>query len=349
MKINAFLTQCVEDGVFPGATWVVGSKDRVVDQGSVGVLGEGLGPTSLDTLYDLASLTKVIVTFALMRQFEEGKVRLLDRLDYFLPAYKGHPKGCITLFELLTHTSAIPGQLQLYRHAHTREDLLEAIRWQVPRVDSPKSVFYTSKGFILLGEVISTVDGKPLDEVVHERVLSPLGMYSTFYNPSPSLLDRIAPTEYCTWRKQIVRGQVHDENAVIMGGVSGHAGLFSTAQDVAIAARNMLTGEESWDNRLFSNETIRIMTVNHTHGKGENRGLGFQIAGPDNAAGDLMSESSFGHTGFTGTSLWICPIKGLYAVLLSNRIHPNRNNEGIFRARQVFHNMVILNYSKCIA
>ena len=120
--------------------------------------------------------------------------------------------------ELLTHVSVIPGQLQLYRHAHTREDLLEAIQWQLPRADSPDRVSYTSKGYIVLGEVISAVDGASLDEVVSRRVLKPLGMRDTCFTPPERLMHRVAPTEDCPWRGKVVRGQVHDENAVVMGG-----------------------------------------------------------------------------------------------------------------------------------
>lgn len=343
--IQTFLQQCVEGGAFPGASWQIGNRNGLLEHGAVGVLGEGLGPVDVATLYDLASLTKIIVTYALMRQFEEGAVRMEDTVSYFLPPYKETDKADITLIELLTHTSTIPGQLQLYRHAHTREDLLEAIRWQLPRADSPGTVRYTSKGYIVLGEIISAVDAQPLDRIVERRVLKPLGIGDTCFNPPVERMDCIAPTEACPWRGRVVRGQVHDENAVVMGGVSGHAGLFAPVGDVAKVAAVMLDGKTS-DGSVFLNpSTIRLMTQNHTAGKNENRGLGFMLAGPGSAAGDLMSPESFGHTGFTGTSMWVDPRAGLYAVLLSNRIHPRRDNDAIFRVRQIFHNMSVLHYS----
>lgn len=346
MNIQTFFTQCVERGDFLGASWIVGREYEELEHSAVGTLGCGLGPVSLDTLYDIASLTKILVTYALMRQLQEGLVCLEDTLDIFLPSYRGHEKGSITLFELLTHTSVIPGKLQLYQHAHSREDLLGAILWQPPRADSPAKVAYTSKGYILLGEVVAAIDGASLDKVLQKRVFQPLGMTQTLFNPPEYLLPRIAPTEKCPWRGRIVHGQVHDENAVVMGGVCGHAGIFSTAPDIAKAAAIMLGGVTADGIRFFTPDTLRIMTRNYTLGKGENRGLGFQIAGPGTAAGDLMSANSFGHTGFTGTSLWVCPEKGIYAVLLTNRIHPNRNNEGIFRVRRIFHNLSILFYAK---
>ena len=346
MTTREYLRQCVAEGAFPGAAWQIGNREGVQETGTVGCLGERLGPVSPDTLYDLASLTKIIVTYALMRQLQDGLVRLDDPVSRFLPAYCGTPKAGVTLMELLTHTSAIPGQLQLYRHAHTRNNLLEAIRWQLPRADSPERVCYTSKGYIVLGEIISAVDGAGLDEVVRRRVLEPLGMRDTCFNPPDRLLARIAPTEDCPWRGKVVRGQVHDENAVVMGGICGHAGLFSTAGDTARAAGIMLDGTvPETGERFFHPAVLRKMTHNYTAGKGENRGLGFLLSGPNAPAGDLMSASSFGHTGFTGTSLWVDPEIGLYAVLLTNRIHPRRDNDAIFRVRHIFHNLSVLQFA----
>jgi CubicO group peptidase (beta-lactamase class C family) len=168
-------------------------------------------------------------------------------------------------------------------------------------------------------------------------------MEDTAYLPPPEELDRIAPTEDCPWRGRVIRGQVHDENAAVMGGVSGNAGIFSSVRDMARLAEAVLDSLEG-RGPFLRRPTARMMTANATPGGGENRGLGWMLKGPGSAAGDLMSERSFGHTGFTGTSLWIDPERRCYAVLLSNRIHPRRDNGGIFRARHIFHNLVILHY-----
>lgn len=344
-SIREYLTSCVEEEAFPGAVWMVTKDGDALDRGAVGALGQGLGPVQEDTLYDLASLTKIMVTYALMRQLEEGLVRLEDTLDVFLPRLKGHEKGGITLFEVLTHTSVLSGPGPLRPQAESKEVLLEALLRQAPRTDSPTAQ-YTCEGYILLGEALQVIDGEGLDQVLRRRVLEPLGMSHTGYNPGPELQDRIAPTEFCPWRGRVVRGQVHDEKAVLMGGVSGNAGLFGTAADVMQAMAVALTGRTSSEDRFLHRATLDAMTGNYTAGSTEHRGLGFMLAGPGAPAGDLMSSKSFGHTGFTGTCMWADPVSRLCAVLLTNRIHPTRENEGIYRARHIFHNLVVLHYGE---
>jgi CubicO group peptidase (beta-lactamase class C family) len=339
----------VEAGAAPGAAWVVGSREGILEQGTAGILGQGLGPVRADTRYDLASITKIFVTLGAMRMFEDGLLRLEDTVGRFIPAWAGdrdYPKGNISLFELMTHTSPIASLLNLFLYAHNREDMLEAIRRSVPRSDSPDTVKYTCEGYILLGEILSRIDGAPLDELIRRRVLDPLGLADTGYlppaQPPAALGERIAPTEYSAWRGGMVRGQVHDENAVVMGGISGNAGIFATAADLAKIALMMLQCGASGG--FLHRATIGLMTRNYTPGKGQHRGLGWMMAGPGAPAGDLMSSRSFGHTGFTGTSIWVDPEPGLFGVLLANRIHPTRENEKIFRVRSIFHNLIILNY-----
>lgn len=341
-SIASFLEESIAAGACPGASWVVGNREGILEQGAAGVLGEGLGPVRPDSRYDLASITKIVVTLALMRQLEEGFLRLEDTVGYFRPDFidRENNKGNITLFELLTHTSVIPSLLDLFLYAHTPEDMLLAIRRSVNRTDSPGTVKYTCEGYILLGTIVAAIDGASLDGVIRKRVLEPLGMGETGYRPAAALLDRIAPTEYSAWRGRVVRGQVHDENALVMGEVSGNAGLFSTAGDLARVAEMMLRGGD----RFLHPATIEKMIANHTPGRGQNRGLGWLLAGPGAPAGDLMSPRSFGHTGFTGTSIWVDPGYGLYGILLANRIHPSRENAKFFRVRSIFHNLIILNY-----
>ncbi|MCL2318636.1 MAG: beta-lactamase family protein [Treponema sp.] len=352
-KIQHYLERCVNEGVFPGASWVVGNLDGVQEKGSVGLLGEGLGPVKVDSIYDLASLTKIFVALALMKQLEDGLIRLEDEVKYFLPSYKTSSLGDVSLFALLTHTAPLPAGTHLYRHVHTREELLEAIRSYELRSGGETKVVYTCEAFILLGEIIAAVDAAGLDKVIRRRVLDPLGMQETCFLPSKELLPRIAPTEFCSIRGRVVRGEVHDENAMILGGVSGNAGLFSNALEMARLGEAMLvsledeaSGNARDSGALLSKASAQLMCRNHTAGMGQNRGLGWMVAGPGSSAGDLLSPSSFGHTGFTGTSLWVDPERKLYALLLSNRIHPRRDNPAIFRTRHIFHNLAVIEYGK---
>jgi CubicO group peptidase (beta-lactamase class C family) len=341
-SIKTYIGQAAAEGAFPGAAWLVGGREGVLERGAAGVLGRGLGPAEPDTIYDLASLTKIFVTLALMRQLEDGLVSLEDTVGEFLPAWRNSPKGDITIYALLTHTSPIPALSEFYRKCGSREELLEAILRGPVREDSPGRVEYTCEGFIVLGEILSAIDGTSLDLALRRRVLEPLGMEDTCFNPPAELTARIAPTEDCPWRGKVLRGQVHDENAAVMGGISGNAGLFSTVDDLAKIARALLfppAGEAPFLRRA----TVDLMTRNHTAGKGQNRGLGWILPGPGAAAaGDFMSSLGFGHTGFTGTSLWIDPGSGLYGILFSNRIHPGRDNNAIFRVRRIFHNLMAL-------
>jgi len=340
-KIKQYLKSCVAEGVFPGASWAVGNSGGVLETGSVGLLGKGLGPVNEDTIYDLASLTKIFTALSIMKQLEDGLIRLEDEIQYFLPSYKNNHLGSVTIFALLTHTAPFPGVTKHYQHAKTREELLESIRSTKPRSDS--NVLYTCDAFILLGEISSAVENASLDKIVRQRVLEPLKMTETCYNPPVSLLDRIAPTEECSWRGKLVRGEVHDENALVMGGVSGNAGLFSNIVDVQRLALAVLASLEK--GTFLHKANAELMIRNHTAGRGENRGLCWSIAGPGSSAGELMSPRSFGHTGFTGTKIWIDPDRKLYTVLLSNRIHPLRDNESIFRTRHIFDNLAILEYA----
>jgi CubicO group peptidase (beta-lactamase class C family) len=351
-KIRKYLESCTGKAgiingenpwVFPGASWVTGNAKSVFEMGGTGLLGVDLAPVTERSLYDLASLTKIPTTLALMKQLEEGLICLSDEAGYFLPSFKGSPFGAVTLFALLTHIAPLTNIASLYKRAHNKEEILEVIRTSEPRQDSPGRVLYTCEACILLGEIISAVDSSSLDEIIRRRVLEPLGMEDTCFNPPASLLDRIAPTEECAWRGHLVRGEVHDENAVVMGGVSGNAGLFSSALDMSRLAAAMLASLEG--DGFLKKASAELMTRNHTAGRGQNRGLGWMISDTGSSSGDFMSSRSFGHTGFTGTSLWIDPEREIYTLLLANRIYPNRNNvDDIYRARCIFSNLAVLEY-----
>ena len=341
--IDRLLQESAEKGVFSCATYSVGTSKEELLSGYTGKLGTGRGPAGPDTLFDLASVTKPMVAVALMKLFEQGLVCLDDPVDRFLPLFRGYAKGRIPLHALLTHTSIIHGQVQLYRTCRSKEEMLLGVLHMPPRDLTEPSVEYSSQGFMVIGEIVEAVSGLPLDEAMRTLVFDPLEMRETRYTPAKTLHARVASTEECPWRGRMVVGEVHDENAVVMGGVCGHAGLFAPAADVAKLCRAMLTGLTPDGARFLFPATIELMTKNHTKGLNLARGLGWQLKDPyGSPMGDLFSDASFGHTGFTGTSLFMDPRRDLYAVLLTNRVHPSRQGEEIVHVRHAFHNLAAL-------
>ncbi|TDF94785.1 serine hydrolase domain-containing protein [Paenibacillus piri] len=338
-----FLQRCRDRRAFSGAAYAFGTSSGLKEQGIVGTLAWDGEPVQADSLWDLASVTKPIAMLPLMLLLEQGEVCLDDGIAAFLPDYAGTDKANITLRQLLTHSGGIPGQQPLYQSAHSKETLLTAVRNLPLRSKPGTRVEYTSQGYMILGEIIEKAAGKSLDTVLRELVFEPLGMKDTMFNPPAALASRAAATEYCPWRGRLVRGEVHDENAVVLGGVAGHAGLFSTASDMALLCRELLRCGQIGNGRLLQHSTLRLMSRNHTSSLNLARGLGWQAKDADDSpAGDLFSASSYGHTGFTGTSIWMDPEKDIFAVLLTNRVHPVRSNMAIKRIRSIYHNLVVL-------
>jgi CubicO group peptidase (beta-lactamase class C family) len=324
----------VRDRVFSGAAWSIGGTGGPIARGFAGTRSWDGSPVGEDSLWDLASVTKPIVGLAVLALVERGALALADTLGDLLPGYAASPdKAGLTVAQLLTHTSGLPGATPLWRTHHTREDLLAAIR-DTPLPAPPGTrVEYSSQGFILLGLVAEAVGGRPLDVLVRELVTGPAGMRETTFAPDP---DRAVSTEECSWRGCLVTGQVHDENAVVLGAPAGHAGLFAPLTDLERLARVLLDGG------LLGPETHALMTAAHTDGLNLRRGLGWQ--GRDEVGspvGTGPGPRSYGHTGFTGTSLWIDPDAGRTMVLLTNRVHPTRTRPGIERVRHEFHDLAV--------
>lgn len=346
-KIQEFLLNCRQQKAFSGAAYVIGSASSVCEQGTIGTLRwEGGRPVESDSLWDLASLTKPLVAVALMKLFESGEFFLNDTIPHFLPEYKDSDKRDITLFQLLTHSSGIPGQQPLYHVAATPEEMMTAVLHLPLRFAPGTDVEYTSQGFMIVGRILEKIAGLPLDAAVKELLLAPLNMNNTGFLPPKSVWDHVAATEFCPWRNRMICGEVHDENACVLGGVAGHAGLFSTAGDMASFCRMLLQEGACGEKQYLNPATVRLMVKNHTPAMRLARGLGWQAKDPAGSpAGDLFSSASYGHTGFTGTSIWIDPEADLFAVLLTNRVHPSRSNDSILRIRPVFHNLAYLNFA----
>jgi CubicO group peptidase (beta-lactamase class C family) len=337
-RLERVLAEAVDQGSFPSCTY------RVLHGGTVA--GEGVfgnAPAGLNTLYDLASVTKPLVMLGIMKLFEDGRLKLDDTASHFLPQMRRPDKEAITLRQLLTHSSGIPGQQPLYQRCATRAALLEAV-YDLPLRNPPGTfVEYTSQGMMILGEIIEAITDMPMNRFLQRTFWEPLGLADLLFNPSPESAWRCAPTEDCPWRGGIVQGQVHDENAVVLGGIHAHAGLFGTAEAVSVVGQLLLNGGVYGGRRYLQPATVAVMTANHTRGLNLGRGLAWQcIDATGSPAGDLFSSDSFGHTGFTGTSIFVDPRRQIVFVLLTNRVHPSRENMGMVRVRPIAHNMVVL-------
>jgi uncharacterized protein YbbC (DUF1343 family)/CubicO group peptidase (beta-lactamase class C family) len=328
---SAALDDAVERAVredrFPGAVLLVGREGRVVHLKAYGnrALVPRTEAMTADTVFDCASLTKVVATTsAVMKLFEEGRIRLNDPVTAYLPGFQGGTSP-ITVRNLMTHFSGLRPDLDLEPEWSGYETGIRLALQDKPRTGPGARFVYSDINFILLGEIVRKVSGMPLDRFVRARIFDPLGMRETTFLPGPALLPRIAPTEAVKGRAPL-RGVVHDPTARAMGGVAGHAGLFSTATDLARFAFMMLNKGELEGARVFSPLTVDKFTEPQSPpDQSILRGLGWDIDSPYSGnRGELYPIGSYGHTGFTGTSMWIDPSTRSFVILLTNSVHPHR-------------------------
>jgi serine-type D-Ala-D-Ala carboxypeptidase len=342
-SLRAVLDRAYADSAFPGAIAVVGMTAGSVVSHSVGRLDwdHSAPPPNDSTLWDLASLTKVVaMTTAMMQLVEQGRVELDAPVNRYLPEFAGAGKDRVTVRHLLTHSSGLPSWRPLHKEAATADTAL-AIVAATPLDTVPGArMVYSDLGAILAGRIVERVSGLTLDTYFQQHIAQPLGMTSTVYRPAAAWRARTAPTEFDPWRQRKVHGEVHDENAYWLGGVSGHAGLFSTAADLSRFARMMLNGGVLDGTRLLRAETIEAFTAVQDTAL-SHRALGWETPSGQNSAGSRLSPRAFGHTGFTGTSLWMDPQRDLFVLLLSNRVNPSRQNTRIGAVRIALANAVI--------
>ena len=343
------LDSAVADGAFPGGVLAVGLHNELAVHPFGRLTRDAKSPAVTgDTIYDVASLTKPIVTTtAIMRLVERGELSLDAPVVRFLPEWaKAAPsdpdpswRARVTVRMLLLHDSGLPPHRDFFEQAKGRDAVLARVMAE-PLVREPgKQIEYSDIGFILLGEIVERLTGDPLDEVAKD-IFTPLDMRDSLFNPPKSLRSHIAPTEYdATYRKRLLQGEVHDENAWALGGVAGHAGLFSTAGDIAEFAQMLLNGGIYAHHRILRRSTIQQFTSRETLG-GSSRALGWDVPMQPSSSGQYFSAKSYGHTGFTGTSLWIDPERGLFVILLTNRVNPTRENEKIRQVRPALHDAV---------
>lgn len=324
------LERAVRDSAFPGGVAVVGTRSGILAKHAAGRLTWGNAPTPDEhTMWDLASLTKVIaLTSAVMHLSQQGKLDVEAPVQRYLPEWRGPMKERVRVKDLLTHSSGLPSWRPLYKEAETREEAIRLVLGTPLEAAPGTRMVYSDLGAILLGQIVERVSGISLERYVARNIFEPLGMRETMFHPPSKFLPRIAPTEYDPWRQRMVRGEVHDENAYRLGGASSHAGLFSTAGDLSRIARMYLNDGELDGVRILDSATIARFTQAENR-QLSHRALGWETANGANSGGRLMSTRAFGHTGFTGTSIWIDPGQDLFVILLTNRVHPTRENRKI--------------------
>ena len=363
-KLSAFLTEHINSGEFPSAVYLAGDADQIIFTDALGhsVVQPYRIANKLDTIYDLASLTKPLVTGMLCaRRIELGELTLDSSVSHYLPEFERTDKQMITVRELLTHTSGLPAWRPLYILA---EDERERAAGAIANLDleyKPGTrVVYSDLGFIALGILLERMTGQRLAEMAQHEIFEPLHLKQTFFNPEIALQTGIAACEtgnayeknmcietgsgdYPNSRQRLIWGEVHDGNAYFLGGAAGHAGLFSTAREVFQLARQFIPGFS----HLLTAETCKLFRQNMTEGLEEARSLAWQLAATkDSTAGNELPPDSFGHNGFTGTSLWIDAEHARVFILLTNRTHARELPfANINAVRRGFHSLAIAEIS----
>lgn len=334
------LRKAISAHAFPAAAVAVTRNGDLVASTAFGRLSfDDRSEVSIDTIFDLASVSKVVATTPMaMILYERGELDLEMPVRTVVPEFAGEDprRDEITFRMLLAHSSGLPAYEKLFEAASTREQLLDAV-YRMPLVAEPGAVSaYSDIGFILLGEALARIANEPVDQFCQQNIFGRLGMVRSTFNPPKAWHSAIAPTADDTWfRHRVIQGEVHDENASVLGGVAGHAGVFSSATDIAILAHALLRGV------LVRPETLSFFARRQTNPEGTSRALGWDTPSRPSQSGKYFSGASFGHLGYTGTSLWIDPEKQLSITLLTNRTWPDNRNQAIQQVRPEFHDAIV--------
>ncbi|MBI3796086.1 MAG: serine hydrolase, partial [Deltaproteobacteria bacterium] len=366
--VDQQVTEAVDRGVFPGVVVLVNRAGTILYRRAVGwrSLEPDQQPVSAETVFDLASLTKPLATtLAIMLLVREKKLRLDDHVVRFFPNFGVHGKTGMTLRQLLSHSSGLPAWRPYYREmidleakgrkvgfvgTHSAKEFVYT-QLQREKLEAPpgQQAIYSDLGFMLLGATVEAISGLELDQYCWNKIFRPLGLRSTsFINLElvrrrrlEPVVEQFASTERCSWRKRVLCAEVHDDNAYAMGGVAGHAGLFSTVDDVDRLA-NCLIACYRGESDFLSAATMREFWTRDDHVPGSTWALGWDTPSPQHSsAGELFSAHSVGHLGFTGTSLWIDLDRHVHVIVLSNRVHPQRDNDKIQAFRPELHNAIM--------
>ncbi|MFI5115981.1 MAG: serine hydrolase domain-containing protein [Terriglobales bacterium] len=344
----ALVRDAIEQRAFPAAALAVTHHGSLIALRGFGrfTYADDAPLVQPDTIFDLASLTKVVATTAVaMLLYERGQLPLDIPVGHFLPDFVARAprhqqatREAVTLRMLLAHSSGLPAYEKLFEVAGSREELVRAALTTRLVAEPGTHAEYSDVGFILLGEVLSRQAGLALDQFARQEIFIPLGMSHTRFNPPPEWKPQIPPTEDDrTFRRRSIQGEVNDENAFVMGGVAGHAGVFAPAIDIARFAECMLRGGAP----VLKPETVQLFTRRVDSPADSSRALGWDTPSPPAASGTHFSAASFGHLGFTGTSLWIDPTRQLSVTLLTNRTWPNRMSQAIRQVRPLVHDAIV--------
>ena len=337
-RIDTLIRKSIKAGAFPGAAVAIGRAGVVVKLDGYGYFTyESEQPVTPQSPFDLASLTKVIATTtAAMQLYEQGRLDLDAPVSTYLPAFAVNGKAAITIRHLLTHTSGMPAFKPFYQMGvTTRQGVVDAVLGTELENEPGAKYVYSDFSMITLALVAEKITGQDFATYTREQIFEPLGMYDTGYRPTGQPDSTVVPTEVDDYfRNRLIQGEVHDENAWLLDGVAGHAGLFSTAADLARFAFMMTNGGRAGSKPFLKEETIRLFTT-RVDPKKHSRALGWDTKSLNgySSAGRLFGPNSFGHTGFTGTSIWIDPDQQLFVILLTNRVHPSRKNRGHIAVR----------------
>ena len=344
-NIEFMVNNAINEKVFPGCVVLVSYFGKTVFHKGFGCFdySDKSRKINKNTIYDLASLTKVIATVpTIMILKDKGEIDLDKKVNYYLPEFKGRHKSRVKIRNLLSHSSGLPSWKPLFETSNNKTNLLENL-YKVPLEYIPETdCEYSDLGFILLGEIIERIASNPLDKFCRNHIFKPLKMRSTYFCPPKRIRINIPPTEHSPRRERIIQGEVHDENAYVMGGVSAHAGLFSNVTDIAVFCQMILNGGTYNGVSLINSDTIREFTKRVENINQCKWALGWRIfMGENDIMGSFFSERSFGHLGYTGTSIWIDPERELFTILLTNRVHPTSENKKISDFRPALHDEIM--------
>ncbi len=337
----SILEEATASHAFPGAVVSVTYRGETVVLKAVGHFTYGADSPKVepDTIYDIASVTKVVATTtAAMILCDQGSLDLSAKVADFFPEFGTEPgKKRVTVRMLLAHSSGLPAYEKLFERARTRDEIIR-LAVEMPLAHPPLAqAEYSDIGFIILGEILSKLARQPLDRFCAEQIFKPLRMPFTTYRPPEQWRLHIVPTVDNDFRGRVIQGEVNDENASVMGGVSGHAGVFSNVNDLAQFALCMLR----LGSPIVKASTLNLFTRRETIPEGTSRALGWDTPSPPSQSGQYFSSRSFGHLGYTGTSLWCDPVRQLSVTLLTNRVWPDRSSQAIKYVRPRFHDAIV--------